>query len=300
MFRPRLKRAALLLGLLLTLFPCFARAQQSSPALSGPAPQVLLYTTNGMMLLELDHINAPTTTAHILGLAQAGLYDGVNLFRSVPDAMVHFSDVWDTPNPRTPQLWTYLPKMPLENARGHFQRGAIALTSASAGQGGGVSSFVILLQDMPSYDGLYTVFGHLRAGFAVAEELSKTPEGAKPRIIWAQILPPDLADRLAVALDANEHTIQPGLPAALNGKLAKPVAGILTLELLLLAGALLALRRISRRHMVALVMMTLMLSLFALVTLLQPSGLIAGGLAFVALLIMFRLMSSFENMARET
>jgi cyclophilin family peptidyl-prolyl cis-trans isomerase len=266
-------------------------------AAASPAPQLLLYTNAGMVLLELDHINAPETTAHILGLAEAGLYDGVDIPRVDKGYLIQIGEVWTTTRPRPPELWNSLPPMPLENPHATHARGTISLASAQPG-GGGISSFSILTGSRADIDGKYTIFGHVRAGMDVIDGIEAAGVSAKPHIIWAQILPPDLANRLAVALDAAGGRVTDGA-APLNNKLTRALAVLM--GSIVLSGLLAALfiKKLSRRHLLAITLLGLLFALISLIVLLQPSGSWAGGAAVLALLLTFRLMSNFENIGRE-
>lgn len=50
-------------------------------------PRVLLETTEGSILLELDARRAPITVAHFVGLVEAGYYNGTVFHRVIPDFM---------------------------------------------------------------------------------------------------------------------------------------------------------------------------------------------------------------------
>lgn len=270
----------------------------SVAAAESPAPQLLLYTNAGMVLLELDHINAPKTTAHILGLAEAGLYDGVLIPRIDKGYLIQLGEVWTTSRPRPPELWNSLPHMPLENPHATHARGTLSLASAQPG-GGGISSFSILTGSRADIDGQYTIFGHVRAGMEVIDRIEAAGVSAKPLVIWAQILPPNLADRLATALEANGSGSLSNGTAPPPDKLVRPLALLMGGSILSGVLAILFIRKLSRRHLLAITMLGLLFAVMGLIALLRPEGPWAGGAAVLALLLLFRLMSNFENIGRD-
>lgn len=264
---------------------------------SSPPPQMLLHTTAGEILIAFDKDHAPLTTAQITKFAQDGLYDGVDIPRIDRGYLIQVSEVWNSNQPRAPQLWTKLSHLPFENPEGRHTAGAVSLASETP-EGGGISSFYFMLNDRPDLDKNYTVFAHVRSGMDVLRRIEAAGLAAKPRILWAEILSPELADRVAAALDNQETT--PSLTTSDKGDpLVKALALLLGGIVFTCCVAAAFARQLSRRHLLAMTLLGGVFALIALITLLKPSGPLAGGAAVLALLGLYRLMSNFENIGRD-
>ncbi len=72
-----------LIALILGLSCSFAVAADKVPA----HPYIKVETTEGNIILELDGKQAPMTVGHILGLVDAGFYDGLVFHRVIPGFM---------------------------------------------------------------------------------------------------------------------------------------------------------------------------------------------------------------------
>lgn len=281
------------------IFACLFFLSLPQPAAAGvssPPPQMLLSTTAGMILIEFDQRQAPLTTAQIAKFAQDGLYDGVEIPRIDKGYLVQVAEVWNSTQPRAPDLWKTLTHLPFENPEGRHTPGSVSLASENPG-GGGVSSFYFMTRDRPDLDKQYTVFAHVRRGMTVLQRIDAEGLEAKPRILWAQILPPELADRVATALEGQETTQT--LTTSNSDPLVKALALLLGGIVFTCCIAAAFARHLSRRHLLAITLLGGLFALIALLTLLKPSGPLAGGIAVLALLGVFRLMSNFENIGRD-
>jgi len=77
-------------SLLLTLGSALAQAPAAPPTGNPPmtGPQLLIQTSLGDIVLQLDEVRAPQSVAHILRLARAGFYNGTAVYRVQKDFVV--------------------------------------------------------------------------------------------------------------------------------------------------------------------------------------------------------------------
>jgi peptidyl-prolyl cis-trans isomerase A (cyclophilin A) len=176
MFRPIIR--PLLLGLLLVL-P--ASAQQSNP-------HVLLHTQLGDIEVELDTVQAPSTTANFLRYVNGGFYDGGAFHRTVtpqnqPDKPIKIEVVQAAINPdRTKDSF---PPIALERTSItglHHTNGTLSMARSLPDSA--TSDFYICLGEQPELDfggkrnpdgQGFAVFGHVIRGMDVARKIQASP-----------------------------------------------------------------------------------------------------------------------------
>jgi cyclophilin family peptidyl-prolyl cis-trans isomerase/HEAT repeat protein len=135
-----------------------------------PRPGVLLYTprarvhtSQGVIEIHLNVVEAPLASEAFLDLARQGFYDGLTFHRVVPDFVVQGGD------PRGDGSGG--PGYTLRDEPGQrpYGRGAVGL--ALAGKDTGGSQFFITLSPQPHLDGNYTLFGWVAEGMDVADKI---------------------------------------------------------------------------------------------------------------------------------
>jgi len=147
---------------------------------AGAAPtvgpdRIVLQTTAGDVVLELYPGVAPKTVAHVLALARAGAFDGMDFFRVVP-GFVEQLDVTE----RTTPLPAAAPSLaaqtvPLEvDPTLHHVRGVLSMARSSHPDSAG-SQFFICHGDAKFLDRQYTAFGQLIKGDDVLERIATVP-----------------------------------------------------------------------------------------------------------------------------
>lgn len=152
-------------------------AASAAPAVVG-IPAVVLETTQGTIVIQLDEAHAPKTSANFKKLVKQGFYDGTYFHRVIANFMIQGGD---------PNTKNALPgddgqggpgyTIPAEIGLPHV-RGAVATarlgdaanpTKASSG-----SQFFIDLANLRSLDqGGYTVFGQVISGMDVVDKIAK-------------------------------------------------------------------------------------------------------------------------------
>lgn len=167
-----------------------ATAQQTPPAAPQPetpqwmGPEVTLQTTMGDMVITLDTVGAPKTSAQFLGLVRSGHYDGAAFYRIEPGYLIQLGDLDAKLQYRAPKL----PPVPLETATNKHTRGAVALAHADDPNSGQSTFYIDLAENAwlnatpgapPNTTG-YAVFGHVTTGMDVAGAIAAVelePEG---------------------------------------------------------------------------------------------------------------------------
>jgi peptidyl-prolyl cis-trans isomerase B (cyclophilin B) len=150
----------------------------ASPAFN-PNQVVVLDTSFGRIVIELDDFAAPKTCANFRKLVSADFYDGTIFHRVIPNFIIQGGD----PNTRGADRalygqgdpgYTLPPEIKL-----HHDRGAVAMArlpdSVNPQRYSNGSQFYICVAPCPSLDNQYTVFGHVIAGMDVADRISVQP-----------------------------------------------------------------------------------------------------------------------------
>jgi peptidyl-prolyl cis-trans isomerase A (cyclophilin A) len=163
------------------------QAPPAAPAPAAPAPQapaatgpvfVLLETSGGKILLELDPAKAPVSVENFLGYVRGGFYDNTVFHRVVPNFVVQgggFSAEMVQKQTKAPikNEWTN----GLKNAKGTI---SMARTSDP---NSATSQFFLNLKDNAALDGAngpgYAVFGKIVAGMDVLDAMGKVRTAPK-------------------------------------------------------------------------------------------------------------------------
>lgn len=196
--RPSLLLAGLAVVMLLGpgAAPAAAQARRRPPAApasgvytTSRAPealrnqQVVLETTLGVIVLQLDGEAAPNHVGFMLDQAEAGAYDGTVFHRAVPLGIIQGGDPISKDPAKTALYGTGgLNRLKREpNARKHLRGSVSAVLQPNKPDSAG-AQFFICLTDQPGLDGQFTVFGEVVEGLEVAEQISQSPLDATGRL----------------------------------------------------------------------------------------------------------------------
>lgn len=127
----------------------------------------------GDVVLQLDTENAPNTSANMASLVLKGFYDGIKFHRYVADFVIQGGDPLTKTLPLTdPSIGTGGPgyTIPFENSPLKHLKYALGMARGSDLNSAG-SQFYICLDDLPSLDGQYVVFGKTIEGQSIVDEL---------------------------------------------------------------------------------------------------------------------------------
>ena len=141
---------------------------------SGDTPHVLLATTMGDMIVKLDAVNAPNTTANFLDYVESGFYDGTIFHRVAIDFVIQGGGF--TPDlmekPTNPPI-----ALEVSPALTHVD-GAIAMARMQAPDTA-AAQFYLCDGPQPFLDGQYAAFGVLVDGFPVRDAIADVAVGAE-------------------------------------------------------------------------------------------------------------------------
>ncbi len=153
------------------------KKEQAAPAgaASGPAT-VVLETTKGRIVMELDRAKAPLTVENILAHVNQRFYDGLVFHRVIKGFMIQAGVQLPNGQSRTSSA----PPVPNEADNGLKNvRGSVALARTVDPQSGGVQFFINVV-DNPRLDFTaktlegwgYAVFGRVTQGMDVADSIA--------------------------------------------------------------------------------------------------------------------------------
>ncbi|MYA66436.1 MAG: peptidylprolyl isomerase [Gammaproteobacteria bacterium] len=124
-----------------------------------------IYTSKGVMRVELNHRAAPTTVANFANLAMRGFYDGLTFHRVERNFMAQGGDPLGTgmggPGYR------FAGELILK----HNQQGIISMANSGPGTDG--SQFFLTHLATPHLDGLHSVFGRVVEGVQIVRQIER-------------------------------------------------------------------------------------------------------------------------------
>jgi len=167
---------AALLGL------CALSLSDASAADSSDNPVVVLDTTAGPIVLELDRTKAPITVDNFLKYVDAGFFDGLIFHRVIPGFMIQGGGFSDKLEEKSEGM-----KPPIQNeAQNGLSnvRGTIAMARTSNPNSATSQFFINLVDNRRSLDpnaesAGYAVFGKVISGMTTVDTIARVPTGQK-------------------------------------------------------------------------------------------------------------------------
>jgi cyclophilin family peptidyl-prolyl cis-trans isomerase len=169
-------------------------AEPAAPP-APPSPRVLLVTSMGEILVELDAAAAPATVANFLAYARDGHYNGTTFHRAIPGLLVQGGAF-------TPDLQQKPSRAPVASEAGNGlsnRRGTLAAARDRGVVDSATAQFFFNLADNPKFDRTdagspytagYTVFGRVLQGLDVVDRIAAVPTGARgPFPGWVPLVP---------------------------------------------------------------------------------------------------------------
>jgi cyclophilin family peptidyl-prolyl cis-trans isomerase len=318
---------------MLTMIMAMALGYQDKPeAVPGPPgvkiadERLMVNTPAGVIAIALYPEVAPQNVAHVIKLAQAGVYDGATIPRIEPNFVLQFSaPETERQPPLTPELRALIKPLPAEfSTTLKHRRGTVNMARLDGDINSATTSFCIFLGDAPHLDGKYTIIGHVEYGMDVVEELIKAPlEGARPveALVIKQMFfvtgkelqdkPPPRARRIfygtstAVSPAGN---YDPKQGVTIQDRNVVFSIGIILMMICVLIPMMMPSLKPKQSQTIQLI--SVLIGGFLLVAVLQPvsialfqtketynTGHLIAIILFFGLLGIFRLMSSFESAA---
>jgi len=196
-----LRLASLLALLLAPLLAAAAVAPVAAPATTdetttGPeTTRVLLVTSLGEIVLELDAAAAPATVENFLSYARDGHYNGTVFHRVIPGLLIQAGAF-------TPDLQQKPSRAPVPSEAGNGlsnRRGTVAAARDRGVVDSATAQFFFNLVDNPKLDPAggdspytagYTVFGRVLQGLDVVDRIAAVPTSAQgPFPAWVPQVP---------------------------------------------------------------------------------------------------------------
>ena len=146
------------------------------------SPLAWIETSRGTIEIELFIGDAPRTVSNFIRLAREGFYDGLRFHRVVPNFVLQAGD------PRGDSAGGPGYTIRCEIGEGFYMRGSVGM--ALDGKDTGGSQFFITLLPQPHLNGRYTLFGHVRDGFAVLDQVEPGDRIRRVRI-WDGVTAPE-------------------------------------------------------------------------------------------------------------
>lgn len=138
----------------------------AEPAKAPANPKVVLETSMGRIVVELDAAKAPKTVANFLGYVKSGHYDGTVFHRVIPGFMIQGGDPTGTGagNPGYSFADEIHPELK------HTRPGTLSMANAGPATNG--SQFFITNGPTPHLDGRHAVFGYVAQGQDVVDAIA--------------------------------------------------------------------------------------------------------------------------------
>lgn len=157
------------------LLLCLCLISASAASAQTEPDHILLETSRGDILIQLNRQRAPLTTAHIVERVRDGHYEGLIFHRVIEDFVIQTGG-------RTPLLDSRDAPGSVVNESGNGlrnTRGSVALARGDDPHSGSAQFYINLsrneqLDPRPSRWG-YAVFGHVAVGMPVVDEIGAIP-----------------------------------------------------------------------------------------------------------------------------
>ncbi len=136
------------------------------------AKTATIETSKGTIVADLFDEEVPGTVANFEKLANSEFYDGTRFHRVIPNFMIQGGDPYSR-EPNHPRVGTGGPgyKIKCETDRNTHKHVAGTLSMAHAGKDTGGSQFFICHSPQPHLDRVHTVFGQVREGMQVVNQI---------------------------------------------------------------------------------------------------------------------------------
>jgi cyclophilin family peptidyl-prolyl cis-trans isomerase len=313
----RLRHLACLIFLVLA--PSVAGSQSNEKARPEVLPERVIFQTQwGDLVFAFYKDVAPAHTKQILQLVEAGAYQGTHIHRVEPNYLVQFSRILDrrtTPTEEQKNLEKPL-RAEFSNTLRHTI-GTLSMARMPDDPDSATSSFVVLLGDAPHLDGQFTIFGYLESGASTLKRIQIVPrQGSRPlrRITILRAFVHDDIDQYFTnhPIDPLRRVQRTAEPAGAGGagesrntqESGDPLDAtgfIVTLFLVTCAlsvTGLIFFGRLTKSHLLSLLMLEALVSGFGLLIFLTPWGQNRDWIAafvFIGLLALFKFMNRFES-----
>ncbi len=172
-----MRNQTILVALGVTIAVAACKKPQPEPGMTGPHPVVVLETTMGRIVMELDRTKAPQTVDNIIAHVNRHFYDSLVFHEVVKGDHIQAGAYLPDGTKRVSSA----PTVPIESDNGLKNvRGSVALSRHLEPESGGVE-FFINVRDNPRLDFTdrsiqgygFTVFGKVTEGMSVVDRIAE-------------------------------------------------------------------------------------------------------------------------------
>lgn len=135
------------------------------PKISEELPIIEIQTTRGDIKIELFEDDAPNTVGNMISLIEKDFYNGLNFHRVIPNFMIQGGCPFGTGSGDPGYRFED------ECKPNRLHDGPGVLSMANGGPGTNGSQFFITHEAQPHLDGKHTVFGIVKSGQEVVNEI---------------------------------------------------------------------------------------------------------------------------------
>jgi cyclophilin family peptidyl-prolyl cis-trans isomerase len=177
----------------MTVPPAAAPKAEEGKPMSYQDKVAELHTSSGQIDIRFFPDVAPNHVKNFIDLAQRGFYNGTKFHRVIPGFMIQGGD----PNTKTGDPGTWGTggsgtNVPAEFSSVKHKRGIVSM-ARSNNPNSASSQFFIMVNDYPSLDGAYSVFGQVVKGMDVADKIVGAKTGPQD-----QPLQPTTIDKIVI------------------------------------------------------------------------------------------------------
>jgi len=155
-----------------------AEAPVVPPPLSPDEEVAVIDTDFGKIKIRLYSDVAPKHVENFKKLVREGFYNGLAFHRIIPNGIIQGGDPTTRGNDRS--LWGRgepgQPTVPAEFSARPFVRGAVGAARKGNDINSATSQFFLCLEEHPSWNGSYTVFGEVIQGLNTVQIISNLPQ----------------------------------------------------------------------------------------------------------------------------
>jgi peptidyl-prolyl cis-trans isomerase B (cyclophilin B) len=143
---------------------------------AAEGPTARIETPKGTFIIRLFPDVAPKHVAHFMETAKSGGFDGTTFHRIIMGGIIQGGDPLSKDPDKASSYGTGgLDLLKAEFSDLPFVRGTVAAVRKPSSVDSAGNQFFVCVNDQPSLQGQYTIFGEVTSGIEVVEQISLTP-----------------------------------------------------------------------------------------------------------------------------
>jgi peptidyl-prolyl cis-trans isomerase B (cyclophilin B) len=163
-------------GILAAALPAVGQAVPPPPGATADGPTAVVETPKGSFTIRLLPAVAPKHVAHFVETAKAGGFDGTTFHRIIMGGIIQGGDPLSKDPAEASRYGTGgLGLLKAEFSDLPFLKGTVAAVRLPSSVDSAGNQFFVCVNDQPSLQGQYTIFGEVTSGIDVVGQISLTP-----------------------------------------------------------------------------------------------------------------------------